>query len=173
VGKLVRKYNSPAVQFPVVRSYMIIGMAGGIWLAGVALGVVWAGLPQMSALYAVLVALTCLTAGLLATNYLRQTPTGILSWDRQKWTFAAKSLSSPPIEFLPNPVIQFDFQRVVFARFFSPEGRSLNLWLVADADRLRWKKLRRALFSYQRGEPVANKKRGMSRLGIARWRPRA
>ncbi|MDQ6882547.1 MAG: hypothetical protein M3150_10675 [Pseudomonadota bacterium] len=137
--------QAPAVSYPVGRPLVAGLLAGGLWLAGAVVTLVWtfeADAPGWRQGAAMLAVGACGAYALLSWIHLA---TGELHWDGVGWT-APGALPPGLLE------VALDLQRLVLVRWIGP-GRSRWLWLEQKRCPQRWRDLRRAVYS--RARPTA------------------
>lgn len=140
--------SAPAVSYPVGRSsfqghliiglFLLAGLAGGAW--GLQLGL-W---DWRLGLYGALLALTTLLAG----QAWWRTPSGVLRWQAEGWTWMSAQGSSTG-----GVTLAMDLQTVMLLSWRSDAGQAQWLWLERHTAAHDWRALRRAVVAWPRRQP--------------------
>ncbi|MFC5498780.1 hypothetical protein ACFPOE_14630 [Caenimonas terrae] len=135
-------HNAPAVTYPVARPRFAGLLAAALWLAGVAVALLWvlaAANPGWR--QALAAAVLAMAGGWVLASWLRS-PQGNLRWDGTAWT-ATFDAGPGDVE------AAMDLQRCMLVRWSSPSS-SRWLWLERSRDPRHWLDLRRAVYSRPR-----------------------
>jgi len=134
-------HGAPSVTYPVGRSLFAGRLAAALVLVALAACLAWslqatAGWRQLAALAAVL------ACGALALRGWLRSPTGVLRWDGQGWSWEEGGEVDPG-----QPEIALDLQARLLLRWRADQGPVRWLWLERTSDASHWEALRRAVYS--------------------------
>ena len=141
-------HSAPPVTYPMGRSHFQGFALLVLWLAGVAVLILWWQAAQsvdwrLWAMLAVMLAL-----GLAAGLGWKNSPVGQLRWDGQEWCWESRGYQSgTPARQL---TVAVDFQRFLLLRLENHDHATLWLWAGWSAMPERWLDLRRAVHSRRR-----------------------
>ena len=137
--------SAPSVSYPVGRPLFAGLLAAGLWLAGVAVSLLWTFEADVPGWRHGATALAVAACGAYALLSWRRLPTGVVNWDGTCWTV-------PPDLQAGRLQITLDLQQRLLVRWHGP-GRVRWLWLERQRCPERWFDLRRAVYS--RARPAA------------------
>ncbi len=138
-------HNAPSVSYPVGRPRLAGLLAAGLWLAGVAVALLWLHQADMPGWRQGVAAAALLATGAWALLSWIRSPSGELHWDGAAWTGPC-GCGAGAIE------VALDLQHVLLVRG-QWSGPARWLWLERSRCPHGWLELRRAVFS--RARPAA------------------
>ena len=137
--------SAPSVIYPVGRPFFVGLLVAGLWLAGVAVSLLWTFEVDLPGWRHGAAALAVAASGAYAVLSWRSLPTGVVNWDGTGWT-------APPNLQAGRLQVAIDLQQRLLVRWHGP-GRVRWLWLERKRCPERWFDLRRAVYS--RARPAA------------------
>ena len=140
-------HSAPSVSYPVGRSSFWGNCLLACWMVGAGVALVWHLSPQAPAWSWWLADLTVLGSGILAWRLCRHSPVGRVLYRGGLWTLEHRRNGKDAQDVAGQLQVRLDLQKGLLCVWQRPDGRRLWLPLDARADPLRWKDLRRAVYS--------------------------
>jgi hypothetical protein len=135
-------HAAPSVSYPVGRSAFAARLYAAAGLAGLGVAVAWSVQSDTFGWRQGLTLLTVAACGLLASAAWQRSPTGVLRWTGDGWSWEEGGLAGAG-----HPEIAFDLQNRMLLRWQPETGRVRWLWLESARDPAHWEALRRAVYS--------------------------
>lgn len=145
-------HSPPPVRYPVGRSRTADRLLGICWMSGAACAGAAATQPILQGMADWRAWVPCaaaLLSGLSLWRSRRQVVTGELTFDDgEDWSLAS---ADGAVVATGDARIHLDLQRLMLLRVETTDRHGHWLWVDRDADRPRWRDLRRALYAGARG----------------------
>lgn len=135
-------HNAPAVNYPVGRSRFQAWLLGLTGFGGIATGLLWRYQVDLAPWRQWLFAVALLGAFILAADAWRRSPSGLLRWDGQAWSWNTADTSATGVL-----AVHLDLPFCMLLSLRADAGARMWLWPQRSADAGLWNALRRAVFS--------------------------